>query len=328
MASTCNVHIGRLSAIGLGKETTAGTAVEPTVWIPVESAEVAPIIKTTEDVSGYGVIDKIADVQAVENTSETTISGIVRANSIGHLLLGVLWKTKRPTKVEDNVYKHEFSLENTNCPLTYTICEDTPAGAKYAPYSVIDSIDIEAKVGDYVRFTVKYMGGTIVRTTDKTPGYAEELPFMANGFVVKMADTVTGLDTAQKISAQSFKITINKNLETFMALGSSNVDSIHNTVFEVKGDMEMAYNSDNYMQMAIDGTKKALRVTCESTQLIGATKKAEFGLELPRVALSEWKKSSDADKIITQTLWFTGTFDTATMKTLSMWLQNSINTQY
>lgn len=328
MASTCNVHIGRLSAIGLGKETTPGTAVEPTTWIPVESAEVAPIIKTVEDNSGYGVIDKIADVQAVENTSETSISGIVRANSIGHLFLGVLGKTAKPTKVEDGVYKHAFTLENSNCPLTYTITEDTPVGAKQAPYSVIDSIDIEAKVGDYVRFTVKYMGGTVVRTTDKTPNYTNELPFMASGFVVKMADNIAGLDAAPIVSAQSFKITINKNLETFMKLGSLNVDSIHNTVFEVKGDMEMVYNSDNYMQMAIDGSKKALRVTCESGAKIGATKKAEFGIELPRVALSEWKKSGDADKIITQTLGFVGTFDTATAKTLSMWLQNAIATQY
>lgn len=326
--TTCNVHIGRLSAIGIGKETVAGTAVEPTAWIPVESAEVSPKIKTVEDNSGYGVIDKIADIQGVENTSETTISGVVRANLIGHLLLGALGKTAKPTKVEDLVFRHNFSLENSNCPLSYTITEDTPAGAKQAPYSVIDSIDIEAKVGDYVRFTVKYMGGTIVRTIDKTPSYTNEIPFLASGCTIKMAESVAGLDAAPKISAQSFKITINKNLETFMAPGSSNVDSIHNTAFEVKGDMEMVYNSDNYMEMTTTGAKRALRFSCESGALIGETKKAEFGIELPRVALSEWKKSSDADKIITQTLGFVGTFDTASAKTLSAWIVNTMATQY
>lgn len=125
--STCNIHIGRLNAIGIGKEATSGTAIEPTAWIPVESAEVAPIIKTVEDTSGYGIIDKVADVQAVENTSETTMSGVIRSNSIGHLLLATLGESAAPTDVEAGVKKHTFSRKNTNCPVTYTIVEDTPA---------------------------------------------------------------------------------------------------------------------------------------------------------------------------------------------------------
>lgn len=303
-------------------------AVEPTAWIPVESAEVAPIIKTVEDVSGYGIIDKVADVQAVENTSETTMSGVLRSNSIGHLLLVTMGATEAPTQVETGVYKHEFTRLNSNCPITHTIVEDTPAGAKQAPYSAIDSLDIEGKVGDYVRFTVKYIGGQITTITDKNPAYVQENPFMASGMSVKMANDVAGLAGAPNISAQSFKMTITKGIESKMALGSTNVDSIHNTVLEVKGDMELVYESDAYMQRVIDGNKQALRVTVESGALIGATQKAEFGVEIPRVALSEWKKSTDADKIVTQTVGFTGTFDIATAKTLSMWLQNTIATQY
>lgn len=175
---------------------------------------------------------------------------------------------------------------------------------------------------------MKFVGGQITTITDKNPAYTAENPFLASGVSVKMADTVAGLNSSQKISAQSFKITITKGLESILALGSTNVDSIHNTVLEVKGDMELVYNSDNYMQKVVDGRKQALQVVMQSNDKIGATKKAELGIEVPRVALSEWKKSSDADKIVTQTVGFTGTFDIATAKTLSAWLQNTFATKY
>lgn len=325
---TCNTHIGRMNAIGIAKETTPGTAVDPTVWIPVESAEVMPVIKTVEDTSGYGIIDQIADVQTVENTSETTISGIARSESIGHILLATLGESVAPTTVETGVYKHVFNRLNSNCPITHTITEDTPAGAKQAPYSVIDSIDIEAKVGDYVRYSVKYVGGQVVTVLDKTPSYSQEDIFLASGVSVKMADDVAGIAAASDIRAQSYKMTIEKSPEMLMALGSTNVDSIHNTVFTVKGDMELKYDTDTYMNIVVSGAKKAIQFVASSGALIGATKKAEIGAIVPRVALSEWKKSSDADKIVTQTVGFVGTFSVAEAKTLSMWVQNKQSTQY
>lgn len=316
-----------MSAIGIAKETTPGTAVDPTVWIPAETIEVTPVIKTVEDTSGYGIIDKVADVRTVENTSETTVGGSVRANSIGHLILAALGTSAAPTLVETGVYKHEFTRLNSNCPITHTITEDTPVWAKQAPYSVIDSIDFEAKIGDYVKFSVKYKGGQIVVVTDKNPVYTQEWVFMAAGLSVKMADTVAGIATGTVIKAQSIKFTISKNLETFMALGSTNIDSIHNTTFDVKGDMELKYDSDTMMQMVVDGTKKALQIVAQG-DLIGATKKAELGAIMPRIALADWGKSNDADKIVTQKVGFTGTFSVADAKTISMWLQNSMATQY
>ncbi len=326
--TTCNTHIGRMNAIGIAKENTPGVAVDPTAWIPVESAEVKPIIKTVEDTSGYGIIDQVADIQPVENTSETTIDGIVRSDSIGHILLATLGEVNAPEEMEEGVFKHIFNRLNSNCPITHTITEDTPAGAKQAPYSVIDSLEIEAKVGDYVRFSVKYIGGQIETVVDKSPKYNQEGVFLASGMSVKMADNTAGLENSTlNVKAQSVKITIEKNPESFMALGSTNVESIHNTVFTVKGDMELKYDSDNYMNMVVDGAKKAIEIKAEGNT-IGATKKAEIGAIIPRVAFSEWNKSSDADKITTQTLGFTGTFSVDDAKTLSMWLINTMAESY
>ncbi len=315
-------------AIGLAKETTSGTAVDPTTWIPCRKAEVNPIIKNVEDDSGIGVIDKVSDSRPVENTSETMLEGIVRDDSIGHLLMACFGTSATPSLIETGVYKHNFTRKNDNCPVTYTFTEDGPAGTKQAPYSVLESLTIEAKSGDYVTFTAKFQGGQVVTVTDKSPGYTAQNPFLASGVVVKMAANIAGLAAALAVKASSYKLTIEKAPEKYMALGSTNIESIHNTTFQVKGDMELIYDSDTILQMVVNGDKKAISFTATGPVLIGATKKSEVGFELAQVTLSEWKRSNDSDKLVTQTVGLTGVFSIADAKTISAWVQNTINTQY
>jgi len=122
---------------------------------------------------------------------------------------------------------------------------------------------------------------------------------------VKMANDVAGIAGGTVVKTRSFKLTITKNLEKQMELGSTNVAGIYNTVLDVAGDMELVYDSDTMMNMVVNGDRKALQMVAEGKGLIGATKKAEVGALLPRVAFSEWSKSSDANGIVTQTVGFT-----------------------
>lgn len=87
-----NAYIGRRSAIGLWKEATAGTAVSAQVWIPKEGGVLNPSFEEAVDSSGYGVIDEVYESYTTKNTSAITLTGIVRDDFIGYLLLGALWK--------------------------------------------------------------------------------------------------------------------------------------------------------------------------------------------------------------------------------------------
>lgn len=292
----------------------------PTVWIPVTKSELIPIIKNVEDPSGLGIIDKVSDSRPVQNTSETAMEGIVRDQSFGHILLALFGTVAAPTLVETGVYKHAFSRKNDNTPVTYTITEDILSNAKQAPYGTIDSVTIEAKSGDYVRFTVKFVGGQISTTTDQTPSFIQEKLFLAAGVNVKL--------NGSTIKASSFKITIEKNPDNFMALGSTNIDSIYNTIFTVKGDMELLYDSDTILNLVTGGTKQSVELIAQGTDLIGATKKSELEFLIPQASLEEWKRANDSDKIVTQTVAFKGVFDIATAKTISGYIQNAKSTAY
>lgn len=81
-----NEHIGRLQAIGLGKESTSGTAVAATDWVAKVSGEFAPEFETAVNEAAYGVIDGLKDQQTVKNTTKVSLSAMVNDKIIGHLL--------------------------------------------------------------------------------------------------------------------------------------------------------------------------------------------------------------------------------------------------
>jgi len=85
-----NEFIARKSAVGLGKELTAGTSVSPEVWIPKTSWVLNPEFEEAVDDSGYGVIDEVYDTQTTKNFSKITLWGIARDDFLGYLLLGAL----------------------------------------------------------------------------------------------------------------------------------------------------------------------------------------------------------------------------------------------
>lgn len=80
-----NEHIGRRQAIGIGKESTSGTAVAASIWVPKVSGSFSPKFVTARDEAAYGVIDKVKEVQTVQTLTEVQLSA-----NIGHLFFGHL----------------------------------------------------------------------------------------------------------------------------------------------------------------------------------------------------------------------------------------------
>src|SRR3954467_8719134 len=80
-------HIARLQKIGLARETTSGTAVAVSAWIPKSKGLLVPKIEYEADQGAYGVIDKTREMTLVTNHCELTITDSEpRDVWIGHLL--------------------------------------------------------------------------------------------------------------------------------------------------------------------------------------------------------------------------------------------------
>jgi hypothetical protein len=85
-----NEHIGRLEKVGLGKESTPGTGVAATFWLPKEESLFLPKTEKAKDLGAYGIIDELYDSQTVLQMTEVSIKGILREVYGGNFLLAAL----------------------------------------------------------------------------------------------------------------------------------------------------------------------------------------------------------------------------------------------
>ena len=321
--------IWRLWAIGLGKEVTAGTAVAPDVWIPFESGEVKPLTESIQDAGAYGVIDEIYDTKVVKNMTETNISGIVRDDFIGNILMGVFGTSAAPSLTETGVHLHAFSRKNDNTPVTYTTYYDNPVGDEESTYSVFDTLEIEINAGDYVKFATTLKWKALATPwTDRTPAYTDQEEFLAANAEIKFADNIAGLGVASAVSLKNIKFNIEKNVIDFQAIGDIDVASIHNQQLVVSWDLEALFEDVTLRDYVLNNTKKAMSIQVLSSNLIGATEYSQLNFEFSKISFSDWGKSTDANGLVMQTMGFTAEYKAADGKTLSSTLQNTNAVQY
>lgn len=387
-----NEHIGRLQKVGLGKESTSGTAVAATAWIPKVSGVFRPEFGKAKDTSAYGNIDALRDSQTVKQVTMLELEAIVRDVYIGHLLMaafgtdtltirmamgslsgtfvrgetvsqatsgatgvvedvdgsthiyisvtsgtftsasntvtgGTSGATMTPT-FDNTLRTHLFERLNSNTHPSYTLYGVDPVGTYRAAYGMLDTLDLECTVGDFLKFSSSWMAKKEASSSG-TPSFTEENEFLATHAAVYFADTLEGLDSATAVSVERVKLTIQKNLEDYQAFGDSDVASIHNKQFSVVGDLTALFNSTTLKDYVVNSTKKCMRIEFVNDDVtIGSASNPFLRFDLPSVAFESWERDSDNDALTRQTLGFEAEFEVDSSETIHALLQNSQTTAY
>lgn len=388
-----NEHIGRLEQIGLGLESTPGTGVAPTVWLPKVSAEFNPVSEKAVDDSAYGVIDEVFDSITVKNMTEINFQGIFRDTNLGLLLFatmgltyvtveltlsgisggtpavgdsvsvvspamtgtlryiaggkyyvevatGTLLETSNTetltdgvwsgtiSLIDDDVYTHVFSRLNTNNPPALSVTGHDPVDIIRATYGIVDSLEIEAATANFVTYNATLKAKKIEATTG-TPVYTADNAFLGKQSTVKFNATFAGLDGASAVELSRIKVNINKNVIDYQALGSDDVDSLHNQQFNVSGDLEALFNSETFRDYMIDSTKQAMRIEITNTDVtIGTSGNPKLQIDVARQSFKDWGRSTDNNGLVTQSMGFDGEFDVSEAMTVTILLTNAQATAY
>lgn len=77
--------LGRTRSVGLGKETTYGVAVAPTVWLPQEDVSIEDKIARIYDNSGLGTRNGSFGGDTSMTSASGNINGLVYDRSFGHI---------------------------------------------------------------------------------------------------------------------------------------------------------------------------------------------------------------------------------------------------
>jgi len=217
---------------------------------------------------------------------------------------------------------------NSNAHPSYTLyVKDKNLDEAY-PLGMLNQLTINAVVDDYVKFTAGFLS-KIGSTTTQTPSYAAtDFAFLPKNASVKLATTTALLGTAVATALKSFRLTINKNVESWGELGSLDPSDVVNKEFAVEGEMTLVFDDSTERAFVTAGTKMACAVALADTDnhISTGSTHPSLSFEMAPMSFEEFSRSGGAGDVELQTLRFAGNFGIADTKTLSAILVNGNGT--
>ena len=326
-------EIGRLNSFWLGIETTKGTEIAASVYIPLTAGKIIPEVVKTNVEEGRWVIDQVSDSYVTQKMTRLTGTWSVKSNSFGYIGLLAFGTAWAPVEVEIGVYTHAFTRKNDNNHPSATVYGINTTQQEKSTYHMIDTLDFTFAIGEKAEFSVATVGQKLENSSWNTAAFTSgDEDFIVNCAEVKIADDVAGIAWATPVSLQNMSLSIQKNLMQIFGTRTASdcqyeFESQHNQQFAVSGDFEITFDSKAYQEIYEDGDVKAVQIEFVGRTLVGATEFNKVTFLLPKVSFESFDKTDSNDTIVSQTIGFISMYD-ATNGTISMTLQNNKSTQY
>ena len=246
------------SYLGVAKETTKGTAVAPTDFIPVLASKLKPVDKIGElyDEGLRGsLVKNYAYIQGRAYT-ELDFGGPVFADTFGYVLGGLLGDVT--TTGASAPYTHSISVKNATGtgsdaqPTAFTLTDFYAANVRYYPGSQIHDVSLKFTADGLLDYDAKASGFPSSTTTAPTPSFSTQIP------IPTWVATVS-------IGGSSISNSVEGNVDMARAItpifGISNTKSPY-AVFlgdlEVKGKIRFVMENDTQLTNFLTNTQPAI----------------------------------------------------------------------
>lgn len=300
-------YIGRTVAVGIGKETTRGTAVAPAFWVRHLSLDFKKRGEAVQNESALGRREKFSDSEIVREFAEGNLEGKVNHKSFGLILLGAFGTVASAANGAGGAYDHTFTVNQSNTPQSLTLAKVDGVTSRRHALAMIRSLEINIEAGEYVKFTADIVAKKGTTGSTETVAYVEEYEFTSKDAFVKFADTVGTVAAATPSKIKSGRITLDLGVEPYYEVGSTDPAEIHAGAMEITGEIVARHSDASYEDMYYANTKKAMQFGFTNTAVTVATGiNPSLVFTLPQVSVTDFDTSNDLDAIVEQTLGITG----------------------
>jgi hypothetical protein len=249
------------SYLGVALETTKGTAVAATNFVPITLNSFKPVdvIAPLYDTGIRGSL--VENYNYVQGRRNTTIDfgGPVFADTIGFWIAGVLGDVT--TTGSSAPYTHVIGLKNTvgstsdAQPKALTITDFYGANTRYYPGQQITDFGLTFNADGMLEYTVKTMGWASSTTTAPAPSFTSVLPTQVWTGVVTIGGTTVGYVTTGTLD-------LNRKSEAIWGLsGTQNPYQVFLGSLTAKGKLTFVMQDDTELTRYITNTQPALTVT-------------------------------------------------------------------
>ncbi|MDP9370526.1 MAG: phage tail tube protein [Chloroflexota bacterium] len=317
--------IGRLMAVGLGKETTRGTAVAPSFFIPQTEFSVMDRDEKIMDTSALGRIEEAHDGDQDHQWAEGSLAGVIRDRSFGLILLAAFGQVSSALKgAETVVYNHDFSVANTNTHPSLTIAAKDANEDLRMALGMLSRLEIRAELGGYLTYTADFIAKKSAAATNTT-SYTVENKFRPQDLTLKVADTVANLGAATATQITSLTLTIEKNTEADYALGTHDIVEIFNKQFTTSVAFTARYSSTALKDLVFNGSKRAMSIAVTRSDItIGTASNPAMTFTFRPGFFNSWSKEGGLDDILSQNIEYSGLYSTSDSAELTATLTNTV----
>ncbi len=268
-----------LKILGLGKETTRGSPVNPTFYIPVTAdSEFEYKVNLLEDDLVRGIFERFPPVAGTKECTGT-IGFEVDDKNCGYFLLSLLGKvTTQDVGGSGNAYLHTFVRDTNLIELpSLTIYLDRKLSKKRYPLSVVKSISFTGTGDGKITATANILSKTEEDTNvPLSPVWTEYKPFVFHQAVVT-------IDGSTVTNVKDWSLTIDNGAVGIRALiGSQDVQNILAfSKMMVSGTMTIYFENETQRQKFLSNTSATIVIGYEA-ELLEPGYKRSFIIEIPK----------------------------------------------
>jgi hypothetical protein len=318
--------IGRLVNLGIGKETSRGTAVSPTYWLLKTELDWQEKFEQAIDDVSVGVIADSVNAEIVKRWAEGSFGGSIKDRSFGLILLSLFGSVNSSLKSgESTVYDHTFSLLNSAQHPSLTLSIDDPWQDYQFALAMLESLEIKYERGKFINYTANFKSKKGV-TASLTASYSQENSFRPQDFIFKIANNLSGLNGASAINIKSATLKFEKNLEIDDVLGSVDPADILNKQFSCSGSIEAVFEDETtFKNIALNDNARALRFDLINNAVtIGNSSNPRLTIDLAKVKFNEITRATPIGDLVMQTLGFKAFYSLSDSKLFQCVLTNTV----
>lgn len=296
--------VGRRGVLGVGKESSRGTPVNPDEWIPRVTISFDDRTTTAREEEGLGRIEDSDSNHVVSKMGEGDIEFEANDRQLGMFLTSIMGAS--PSTSGGPTYTHDYSVSNTNQPQSLSLFYEDPDEIKLFPLSVVSQLSITVEQDAIVRCTATIMSKVGRDWTTQTADFTEiGQKFLHQHLVFKLATDTSGLSAASAISLKSATLNINRNATFDNVLGTVEPEDVLGQQLSVDGSITLNKEDDTYRDYMKNGTYRALQFALVRSATSSLT------IQLPKVDFTEWEQDRALNEIVGQSINFKGNYDAA-----------------
>jgi hypothetical protein len=294
---------GRLVSAGIGLETTRGTSVAPTYWVPDTEFSFQDKDMITPDNSAFGRLEDFTDADLMQQWGQGSLGGPLRDGHIGVILKALFGGYAVANHTGETTIKdHTFTVAN-NCshPSLTLVSADANENIRFA-LAMVDKFELDYDLGKYVMYKCDFQSKKSATGTD-TVAYTAENKFRPQDVTIKFAATTAGLAAATPVKLKKLKLMIDPVLTREHVLGTIDVDDINNLSFKTTVSFDLVYNDLTYKNNIFNQTRQALSIDIARPDItLGTAAHPELSFIFQPGFFDKWQKNVKLDGLVDQTI--------------------------